>query len=490
MKLSQLFDCDIDLEIKHLSFDSRDILEDSLFFCIPGFLVDGHDFAQKAIDNGAIALVAQHHLDVDVPVIIVKDTVAEMNRVADLFYHSPSEELFVYGITGTNGKSTIATTLRNLLLRLGKNAAYMGTISVEYNGLRLDGGHTTPEITKLQAFLREMLDAGVSDVALEVSSQGLDLHRVDSVHFKAAVFTNLTHDHLDYHKTMDKYFEAKKILFDSLDEDAIIVLNTDDPYSRRLIAEDYPGRVFTYGIDREADYQASDIQFYSDHTDFILNYKEESYPVRMSYVARFNVYNILAVIAVLHQRGFALEEILPLLVNLEEVEGRQMLIDEGQPFKVYVDYAHSPDGLMHLYTFMRSITPPDKKLLTVLGSQGARDKEKRPEIGKVGSSLTDFVIVTEHDNRNERVVDIAAAIISGMLNDRYGFVFSRYEAIETIIKMAKPGDTVVIAGKGMERFFYHDYGKGKVDKRDWMGDDAACVEILRKYYGGKKDESE
>lgn len=477
MKLNDLVANTSNVEIKKLVLDSREKSPGGLFFALEGLTVDGHQFIDQAIDNGCVAVVHSKPVSIreGITYILVEDVMATLHDLTSKFYDYPSQKLYVYGITGTNGKSTTMLTVRNILKRMGVKAGYIGTISVEYGDHKFSPSLTTPDIVELQSYLKDMVDAGMEEVCLEVSSQGLALHRVDSIDFDNATFTNLSHDHLDYHKTMDSYFEAKKILFDRLKPEGFMVLNADDPYSQRLIAQGYSNPKVTYGIDNPADFMAKDIELYPDYTTFTLVHDGKEYSVKSSFVAYFNVYNMLGVLAILHQRGYALDTIIPHLEDIEHVDGRQTVVDEGQDFKVFVDFGHSPDSMAKVFEFVRKITPKENKVISVFGAAGARDHLKRPIMGRVASTMTDWVILTEHDNRNEIVEEITADIITGMPQDNHEFVPIRYQAIEKALRMAKPGDSVVLIGKGEEKFIYREFGKEK-----WMGDEVAASEILRK----------
>lgn len=486
MKLSKFVKCDCDVEIEHLILDSRDKKENGMFFCLEGLTVDGHQFANQAIDNGAVAIVHSKPLEKreGVQYILVDDVMTELHRITNIFYDYPSEKMYVYSITGTNGKSTTMKTVRNILERFGVKSGYIGTISVEYNDHKFAPSLTTPDIVELQSYLRDMVDEGIEEVCLEISSQGLALRRVESIDFDCASFTNLSHDHLDYHKTMENYFEAKKMLFDNLKPEGFNVINADDPYGQRLLAQDY-NNVVTYGIDTPATYMAKDIILHDKSTEFTLIYDGKEYPVVTSFVAKFNVYNMLGVIAILHMRGYDLERIIPELKDIEHVDGRQTIVEAGQPFKVFVDFGHAPDSMKNVYEFVRTVTPKGNRLITVFGAAGARDHLKRPIMGEVSSTLCDHVIITEHDNRNEIVEEITQDIIAGMPNDNYEFVPIRTDAIRKALTMAQPNDSVVIIGKGEEKFIYRDYGK-----EVWMGDEVCATEILNELYGGKENENQ
>lgn len=478
MKLSHIFPVDDDVEIQHLMLDSREKSENAIFFCMPGLTVDGHRFAKQAVENGAVAIVHSKPLEgiQGVHCFQVPDVITELHRVTNIFFDYPSHKLFIYAITGTNGKSTTMKTVRNILLRFGVNAGYIGTISVEYNDHVIPPTFTTPDAVELQGILRDMVNEGVEEVCMEFSSQGIALRRSEGTDYDCAVFTNLSHDHLDYHKTMDAYFEAKAQLFKNLKPEGFMIFNTDDAYSRKLIAM-YPDRAITYGInDERAHYFAKNVQLGENGTTFTLVHDCQEFKVETNFLALFNVYNVLAVIAILHQRGYAIERIIPELIDIEHVEGRLTVVDEGQPFKVVVDFGHAPDSMEKVYQFVRSITPDNKRMITVFGAAGGRDTRKRPMMGKISTEYCDHVIFTEHDNRDEAVEDITRDIITGTVSDNYEFVPIRIDAIEKALRMAEPGDSVVLIGKGEEKFIYREGSS----KEKWMGDEVAAQSILKK----------
>ncbi|MBK2404423.1 UDP-N-acetylmuramoyl-L-alanyl-D-glutamate--2,6-diaminopimelate ligase [Erysipelothrix sp. strain 2 (EsS2-7-Brazil)] len=486
MKLNKLVNTEFDCDIDHLVLDSRDRVKNGMFFCLKGLTVDGHQFAQQAVENGAVAVVHSDDIEPIEGVIYIRvvDVMTELHRITDRFYDSPSKNMYVYGITGTNGKSTTMLTVRNILKRFGVNAGYIGTISVEYNDHKFAPSLTTPDIVELQSYLHDMRSEGVEEVCLEVSSQGLALRRVESIDFDNASFTNLTHDHLDYHKTMENYFEAKKMLFDNLKPSGFMVINIDNEYGETLLKQDY-SHVVTYGIEnKNANYRAQNIVLYDDFTEFTLVHEGKSYDVVTNFVAIFNVYNMLNVIAILHQRGYEIEKIIPELKDIEHVDGRQTMISKGQPYRVIVDFGHAPDSMKNVYEFVRETQPQSARIITVFGAAGGRDTAKRPIMGRVASTYCDHVIITEHDNRDERVVDITEDIITGIDGDNYEFVPNRIDAIEKALKMAQPGDTVVLIGKGEEKFIYREHGT----KEKWMGDEVCASRIIEKLYGGKENE--
>ena len=480
MKLNQLITSNDERVIESLMVDSRKKMPASMFFCIEGLTSDAHNFVDQAIENGAVAIIHRKEIDKQEGIVYYKvdDVTGAMHEIANKFYDFPSQQLFMYGVTGTNGKSTIMKTVQNILVRLGVKAGYIGTISIEYLDKIIEPDFTTPDIVELNKTLKEMLDAGVSEVCLEVSSQGLDLRRVEGIDFDLAAFTNLSHEHLDYHKTMENYFAAKEILFNDLKECAPMIINIDDPYGQRLTNR-HPKGCISYGTRQDADYRADDISLNSSSTEFTLVHKGIHYPVFTNFVAHFNVINMLAVIAILHQRGFALETIIAQLKDIDQVSGRLSKVDIGQDFDVYVDFAHTPDAMEKVYDFVRSTLNPSNKLITVYGSAGERDHLKRPIVGKIGSDMCDWVILSEDDVHREELESINKDVLKGFTNDNYEVIADREEAITKAIKMAKAGDAVVILGKGEDKYIYRKNGK-----EPWLGDHVVALKVLEEKNNG------
>lgn len=478
MKLSALFDNAPQLEIENLMVDSRDALPNSIFFCIKGMMHDGHRYVSAAIKNGAVCVVHSEDIkrnNISVVYIKVKDVTAALNQVAACFYGYPSRRLKVYGVTGTNGKSSIACMIHNLSRGL-QPCGYIGTISIEYGDVKLAPMLTTPDIVPLQKILHDMAEAGMEACALEISSIGLEQHRTDAVDVDVAIFTNLTHDHLDYHGTMENYFAAKKRLFDSLKPQGIAIYNADDPFGRQIVSST-PARIISYGILEKTDYQAKDVQLSADRTAFTLVCEKGEYRVETNLVAMFNLYNLLAVIAALHESGFAMEDILRQLNTIPQIEGRMERIEEGQPFNIIVDFAHTPDGLEQIFKYAAAITPKEKRIISVFGSAGKRDTKKRPIFGQLADKYCDLIILTEDDPRDEDPVEIAEEIAEGIHKTNRIIIESRYDAIRQAVEVANVGDTILILGKGDETFIYREFGR-----EPWLSDPAAVRDVLHRYY--------
>ncbi len=476
MKLSQLFTNAPDILIDSLSVDSRQKHENSLFFCLKGMVFDGHQFVDQAIENGAVAIVHSDPLpsvSKNIAYIRVDDVLKTLNVIASRFYGNPSQALKVFGVTGTNGKSTTAKLLQYFISDT-LPCGYMGTISTEFGNVKEAPFLTTPDVIPMHQTLRRMADASMKAVALEVSSHGLEQGRVMSVDFDVAIFTNLTHDHLDFHGNMENYFQAKKKLFTLLKKTGLAVVNMDDPYGKRIIAT-HEGTLVTYGLDRNADFFADHIELYPDKTVFDLFIRSEKKTVKIqtNLVALFNVYNLLGVIAALVSSGFDLLRIIEMSKTVPQVDGRMEVISLGQNFNVIIDYAHTPDGFEKIFTYARSITPHKKRVIVVFGSAGQRDSKKRKVLGELADHYCDMIIVTEEDNRSEKVLDICNEIAKGITKNNYIIIEDRYDAIRQALEIACKQDTVLILGKGDETYMYREFGK-----EYWMGDHQAAKEIL------------
>lgn len=478
MKLNELFDNVPEIEIRSLMADSRKKKPDSIFFCEKGMMFDGHRFVEQAIENGAKVIVHSEPLEnihPDITYIKVKNVNQVFNKVADAFYGYPSHKLRMFGVTGTNGKSSTACIIRDLMNRTGTPAGYIGTIAIEYGSVKLPPLLTTPDIDDLHGILHEMVDAGMQCCALEASSIGIDQGRIDSVDFDVVIFTNLTHDHLDYHGTMENYFLAKKKLFDRLKSDAVAITNVDDPYGMKIVA-DCPARLITYGIDGEADYKVTRYQLLKDKTVFTLNCRGTEYQLETNLVAKFNLYNLIAAIAALNMSGLGIPEIMDGIRKIKQIEGRVERIDCGQPFNIIVDFAHTPDGIEQLCRFGTAITPKGNRIIAITGSAGKRDTAKRPVFGELLDKYADMIILTEDDPRNEKPGDICNEIASGIKEKPYLIIEDRYQAIRQAIEIAEPDDTILILGKGDEKFIYREFGR-----EPYEGDDVIAAEVLRKY---------
>jgi UDP-N-acetylmuramoyl-L-alanyl-D-glutamate--2,6-diaminopimelate ligase len=431
------------VEISNLAYDSRKAGPGTLFFCVPGGKRDGHEFAPQVVAAGAAALVVERELELAVPQAVVGDARAAMAPVAAAFSGDPTAELRVAGVTGTNGKTTTAFLLREILEASGTKCGLLGTVKQVVGGVEEEVVRTTPEAIDLQATFRRMLEGGDRACAMEVSSHALSLHRADAIHFEVAIFTNLTQDHLDFHADMEDYFLAKRKLFAELRPGTAIV-NLDDPYGRRL-AEEFECVTFS-AEGADAHYSARGVEFDAGGARFTVGGTE----IRTGLPGHFNVANALGAFAAARAMGVREADAAAGLERAARVPGRFEPIDEGQGFAVLVDYAHTPDSLENVLRAARRLT--SRRVISVFGAGGDRDRDKRPKMGRAGAELSDLVIVTSDNPRSEEPAAIVAEVAAGAgAAPQLEVEVDRRAAIAAALARAEPGDTVVIAGKGHEQ---------------------------------------
>jgi UDP-N-acetylmuramoyl-L-alanyl-D-glutamate--2,6-diaminopimelate ligase len=449
------------VDVESLAYDSRKVGAGTLFFCVPGEKVDGHEFGAAAVKAGAVGLVVERELELDVAQVVVPDARAAMAPLAARFWGDPTSELRVVGVTGTNGKTTTAFLLRETLEAAGVQCGLLGTVRQVVGGVEEEVERTTPEAIELQGTFRRMLEAGDKACVMEVSSHALALHRAGSIHFELALFTNLTQDHLDFHADMEDYFRAKRLLFEMGPEAAVV--NVDDEYGRRLAAE---FDCVTFSAEgAEADFVASNVSFDTSGATFTaspgptgrkamdmfaLSPVGEGVEVRTGLPGHFNVSNALGAFVAAMALGVGPDAAAAGLARAERVPGRFEPIDEGQAFVVLVDYAHTPDSLENVLRAARRLS--EGRVLAVFGAGGDRDRDKRPKMGRAGASLSDLAIVTSDNPRSEDPDAIIGEILGGIENGANVEVEpDRRAAIALALGRAQPGDTVVIAGKGHEQ---------------------------------------
>jgi UDP-N-acetylmuramoyl-L-alanyl-D-glutamate--2,6-diaminopimelate ligase len=431
------------VEIGGLAYDNRAVAPGTLFFCVPGFTRDGHDFAADAVERGAAALVVDRPLGLGVPEVQVADVRSAMAVAAARFHGDPTARLPVIGVTGTNGKTTTAFLVRSLLEAAGRRCGLLGTVTSVVAGEERPTVRTTPEAIDLQRTFREMLDGGDTACAMEISSHALELRRADGIHVAVAIFTNLTQDHLDFHPTMEEYFAAKRRLFASPLTD-VRVANVDDPYGRRL-AEEFPGTV-TIG----EDYRAVSVRSGFTGSDCTFVTPDGDFDVHVPLPGAFNVTNALGAWAAARAVGVQPDVLARALPDAARVPGRFEPVAEGQPFAVLVDYAHTPDSLGNVLRAARELA--DGRVIAVFGAGGDRDRGKRPLMGEIGARLADICLVTSDNPRSEDPEAIVAEILAGTggaANVEHDV--DRRASIHRAIALAEPGDVVVIAGKGHEQ---------------------------------------
>lgn len=441
------------VEITGLSYDNRAVGPGGLFFCVPGFTRDGHDFAPDAVARGAAALVVARPLGdpalVGVPQVLVEDVRTAMAAAAAAFHGEPTRRLKTIGVTGTNGKTTSAYLVRSLLEAGGHRTGLLGTVSSVVGGVATPTERTTPEAIDLQATFAAMLAAGDTHCVMEVSSHALELHRADAIHWAGAIFTNLTQDHLDFHPGMEEYFLAKRLLFAAADHERVpTVVNIDDAYGERL-AEEFP-HATTIAIDHPAaDLRATEVAFGLTSSTFTLDGRALQVPLP----GRFNVLNALGAIAIARALGVDDATIAAALPGATRVPGRMEPVDCGQDFAVLVDYAHTPDSLQNVLRAARALVGGGGRVIVVFGAGGDRDRGKRPQMGAIAAAEADLVFVTSDNPRSEDPAGILAEIVAGISEGRTGVqvLLDRRAAIAAAIGAATDGDVVLIAGKGHEQ---------------------------------------
>lgn len=446
------------VEISGISYNSNTTKKGDIFVCLIGEHTDGHEYAQKAIDSGAVALLVEKKVEgVDVPQVQVESTKHQIADIADRFYSSPSKGINLIGVTGTNGKTTVTHLIQKILEEDNKKCALIGTLGYKLssNSEYRNAKHTTPQAPELQATLRMIKDIEkIDNVVMEVSSHALEQNRVGGCRFNGAIFTNLTQDHLDYHITMENYFKAKALLFQRLQEGNFAIINIDDEYGERFLKEvPQDVKILTYGIKNPADVSAKNISFSPNGAEFTLVTRQAEYNVSLHMNGMFSVYNVLAAISSSIAMGIDIETALKSLQNVHGVAGRFEVVNK-KPL-VIVDYAHTPDGLENVLKTAREITPQNGKLICVFGCGGDRDATKRPKMGAIAQKLADKIIITSDNPRSENPQQIITDIIAGLQSvdpDKVTVEPDRGEAISMLKTIANNNDVVVIAGKGHEDY--------------------------------------
>lgn len=457
-------------EISDLVYSSRDVTPGSLFFCVRGFTVDGHEFAADAVNRGAAALVCERPLGLGVPELVVEDARAAMPALARRFFRDPSREVEVIGITGTNGKTTTGYLVRQILEAAGKPCALLGTVAWIIGGVETPAERTTPEAIDLVRALRTMADAGERACAIEVSSHALELGRADEVAFSAAVFTNLTQDHLDFHATMEDYFAAKRLLFES--NPGVAIVNVDDEYGRRLAAG-FESVTYSAEGASGADYRASGVEFDATGSRFTCEHAGGEIRASVRLPGLFNVANALAALATVIELGVSPVKAVEALAQATGAPGRFEPVGSGLDFGVFVDYAHTPDSIENVLRAAQHL--PHNRVISVVGAGGDRDRTKRPLMGAAAAAASDVVYVTSDNPRSEEPSSIIDEVLAGAhpaaesSGARVEDEVDRRAAIERAVAEAEAGDIVFVFGKG------HEQGQEFADGRKIPFDDATVV---------------
>ena len=445
-------------DVANIVYDSRKVEKNSIFVAIRGFNTDGHKYILQAINKGAIAVVIEDANAIPDEIInhnkaakiLVHDSRAALAELSNYFYKEPSKKLNLIGITGTNGKTTTTYYIKNILEHSGYKTGLIGTIS-NFNGDKeIKSSLTTPESNDLNAFFYDMISQGCEYAIMEVSSHSLVLNRVKNLTFRAAIFTNITSDHLDFHKDFDSYLKAKKILFDNLGVSAFGVYNSDDGNSTRLL-EDSKARFHSYGMASNADFIISNVNYDLNGTHFQLMHKNHFYPVSTALVGEFNAYNASAAIATTVLLGVDFNSAVEGIKTTKQVPGRFEVVGKGMK-KVIVDYSHTSDSLEKALQAVHKIVKNKFRVYTVFGCGGNRDKTKRPVMGRIASELSDKIIITSDNPRNENPFEIINDIKTGITKNNFEVIENREEAIKKAIQSSEEDAVILIAGKGHEDY--------------------------------------
>jgi UDP-N-acetylmuramoyl-L-alanyl-D-glutamate--2,6-diaminopimelate ligase len=459
-----------EIAINKMDFDSRKIEADSVFVAIRGTVSDGHDYIQKAIKLGAIAIVCDTFPEIiekGITYIQVKDTNAALAYMATNFYENPSKKLKLVGITGTNGKTTVASLLYQLFKKAGYKVGLLSTVKILVDDVEYKATHTTPDSITINRFLNEMVETGIEYCFMEVSSHGIHQKRTEGLHFEGGVFTNLSHDHLDYHPTFAEYRDVKKLFFDNLPKNAFALSNVDDK-NGTVMLQNSNARKLTYALKSYADYKAQILENQLSGLLLKINGNE----VWVKLIGTFNAYNLLAIYGTAVELGLESLEVLRLLSELESVSGRFQYIVSGANITAIVDYAHTPDALENVLKTINDIRTKNEQLITVVGCGGNRDKTKRPVMAGIATEQSDKAILTSDNPRNENPETIIAEMEVGVAPQNYKKMLAitdRKQAIKTACQLAQPNDIILIAGKGHETYqeiegVRHDFDDMKIVK--------------------------
>ncbi|HAT4306843.1 UDP-N-acetylmuramoyl-L-alanyl-D-glutamate--2,6-diaminopimelate ligase [Clostridium perfringens] len=440
-------------KVQNIRYDNRKIEQGDAFVCVKGFKVDGHSFIGDAIKKGAKTLIVQEDVSVqeDITIIKVRDTRKALAIMSSNYFGNPKDKLKIIGITGTNGKTTSAFIIKSILEKAGLMTGLIGTIANYIGNKKVDAVRTTPESYELHELFKNMVDAGVEYCVMEVSSHSLELDRVYGIQFEEGIFTNLTRDHLDFHKTFENYYNAKFKLFERSNHS---IINLDDPYGANIVKDieerEVKTKVSTFSIEKESDFKAFEIKSHSNGSEFKVNLEsvEEFY---INIPGEYNIYNSLGCIICAHNLNIPMDKIKEGLSDVV-IPGRCELVakEKNLPYSIIIDYAHTPDGLENILSTVKAFTK--NRMISVFGCGGDRDKVKRPQMGKIGCELSDIAIITSDNPRSEEPMDIINDIVKPLNYDNFVIEVNRKEAIRKAMNMALEGDVIVIAGKGHETY--------------------------------------
>lgn len=440
-------------EVSQLVFDSRKVTDNSLYIAMRGTVVDGHSFIASSVEKGAKAIVCEEfpeNRDENVTYVKVKDSSKALGHLASNFYGNPSEKLQLIGVTGTNGKTSVSTLLFDVFKNLGYDSALLSTVEIRIADQIIPATHTTPDVITINKILAQAVEEGCEFAFMEVSSHGIAQNRIEGLHFKIAGFTNLTHDHLDYHKTFNEYLKTKKRFFDNLDVSAVAITNIDDK-NGNVMLQNTKATKKSYALKTMADYHGRLLEV--DFNGMLLNFNGKEFWTTLT--GKFNVYNLLLVFGIASELGFEQEEILQAISQLKRVSGRFETFKSDGGIIFIVDYAHTPDALENILDSINDIRSKNERLITVFGCGGDRDHAKRPEMGNIATKKSTLAIITSDNPRTEDPAAIIKEIEAGVEPQnfsKYTSIPDRKEAIKMAIKFAEPKDIVLVAGKGHENY--------------------------------------
>jgi len=445
-------------DVSGIQYDSRRVKANSIFVAIKGFNSDGHKFITEAINSGAIAVVIEDNNSIPenyfhlkkIARILVSNSRIALAELANAFYKEAAAKLFSYAITGTNGKTTTTYLIKNILEKAGKKIGLIGTISNIIGDKIVESSMTTPESSDLHELFFSMISEQCDSVVMEISSHSLALERVNGIPFNVAIFSNITSDHLDFHNSFENYLEAKKKLFDGLPENSFAVVNCDDEHFSDLI-KDCKAKIITYGKNENADFRISNISFNLSGTNFLLMNDGKEYLVKTPLIGEFNAYNAASAFVATFVSGISIENILEGIETIPLVPGRFEIVS-GKTKKAVIDYSHTTDSLEKAIINLRKVMTAENKLVTVFGCGGNRDATKRPEMGRIATELSDSVVITNDNPRNENPETIIADIVKGISKNNYEIILDREEAIKKAIMESDDSAVILIAGKGHENY--------------------------------------
>ncbi len=480
-RLNELFDIDNDMKIYSIHSDSRYVKPYSIFFCIEGLSVDGHRYVNDAIFQGAKVIVHSKELEHKDGIIYIQvaDPLDELNRVSNIFYDYPSKKMHTIAVTGTSGKTVVASMVKKIMDHYCK-AAYIGTISLEYDSVKEQCPYTTPETIYVQSKMADMVKRGIKVVAMEASSHGLALKRIDGVDFNTAVLTNVGEEHLDFHGTIEKYIESKRKLFEMLSSHSLAVLNKDEAVYEEF-KKATKARTISYGIENESEIMAKNIKLSIDHSEFDLQLKGNVYHVDCPIITQFNIYNVLATVGVLIGLGFDDRMIVDAINHLEPISGRMELIPNDHKITIIVDYCQHTRDHKKVFEFVHQVAKG--KIIAVLGAPCKRHIKRRRALGKLANQYLDHAILTEVDNRGGNVEEICQEIQEEITDIPSIIIPKREIAVEQAIEQACPGDIVLLLGKGQEKFISLEVGQ-----EYYPGDKEIAIQAMKRIYEGEEED--